>query len=333
MSIDFFSIFFYNYKKQHPSFAQIESPKRHDEDSYFRSNRNNSDDNLSFLSPINSNRRNEDFNPDLFSRQNIGENFPLQNILNEDRTMAGTTQIPDNPENNNYSLFINPIYIQSQQPNEDLDNNFNGNSLIGISFLRDQSSSNNANSIFNQNCPPIQNIGNSPNELRTRPTATQIPTNPKNNNDLLNISLSSIKSSQSINNSDDNFNENILNNNSSSGYHTNSNNRNINANQNNFPSQNIGNIPNEQRISSIATQMLANPESRAGINCHLFKVKKVLNRKRKRDNIDSDKAEIHDKNETKNILTKTKKAVYNNDIKFTNKAIEDSPDEEIKKKK
>lgn len=240
----------------------------------------------------------------MFSRQNIGENFPLQNILNEDRTMAGTTQIPDNPENNNYSLFINPIYIQSQQPNEDLDNNFNGNSLIGISFLRDQSSSNNTNSIFNQNCPPIQNIGNSPNELRTRPTPTQIPTNPKNNNDLLNISLSGIKSSQSVNNSDDNFNENILNNNSSSVYHTNSNNRNINANQNYFPSQNIGNIPNEPRISSIATQMLANPESRAGINCHLFEVKKVLNRKRKRDNIDSDKAEMHDKNETKNILTK-----------------------------
>jgi hypothetical protein len=333
MSIDSFSIFFFNYKKQHPSFDQIQSPKSQDEDSYFRLNGNNSDDNLSLLSPINSNRRNEEFNPDLFSRQNIRENFPLQNILNEDRTMAGTTQILDNPENNNYSLFRNPIYIQSQQPNDDLDNNYNGNRLIGTSFLRDEVRYNNTNSIFNQNCPPIQNIGNAPYELRTRPTATQIPTNPKNNNNLLNISLSSIKSSQSINNSDDNFNENILDNNSSSSYHTNSNNRNINVNQNNFPSQNIGYFPNEPRTSTIATQMLDNPESRAGTNYHLFEVKKVLNKKRKRDNIDSDNAKVHDKYETKNIMTKIKKAVYNNDIKFTNKSIEDSTDEEIKKRK
>ena len=49
--------------------------------------------------------------------------------------------------------------------------------------------------------------------------------------------------------------------------------------------------------------------------------------------IDSDNAKVHDKYETKNIMTKIKKAVYNNDIKFTNKTIEDSTDEEIKKRK
>jgi hypothetical protein len=42
---------------------------------------------------------------------------------------------------------------------------------------------------------------------------------------------------------------------------------------------------------------------------------------------------VHDKYEKKNILTKIKKRAYNNHIKFTNKSIDDSPDEEIKKRK
>jgi hypothetical protein len=305
-----------SYKKLNSSFDLIKTPARYDEDLYFVSNKNNSDDSLSYLLQINSNRRNEEFNPAFFSRQNFVENLPFQNIPNEERTIVGTTQIPENPENNKYSLGRNPIYIL----NEDSDKNFNENSLDGLSFRTIQSNSNNRNSNINQDYPHIQNIGNAPNEPRTSPTVIQIPVNPENNNNLLNISLTSINSSQSINNSDENFNENISDDNSLSSYHTNSNNRNTNFNQTNFPDQNIGNIPNEPR--TFATQ-----------TCHLFEVKKFLDRKRKRDKNDSDKAKVHDKYEKKNILTKIKKRAYNNHIKFTNKSIDDSSDEEIKKRK
>ena len=148
---------------------------------------------------------------------------------------------------------------------------------------------------------------------------------------MLNISLNRI--SKLINESDENFNENSLNYNSSSSYHSNSNNRNINFNQHNSPSQRIGNIPIEPRTAATATQMTDNPENRAGTTCHHFVVKKVLCKKRERDKIDSYKAEVHDKYEDKNILTKNKKAVYNNYRNFINKSIDDSPDEEIKKRK
>ena len=199
-----------SYKKLNSSFDLIKTPARYDEDLYFVSNKNNSDDSLSYLLQINSNRRNEEFNPAFFSRQNFVENLPFQNIPNEERTIVGTTQIPENPENNKYSLGRNPIYIL----NEDSDKNFNENSLDGLSFRTIQSNSNNRNSNINQDYPHIQNIGNAPNEPRTSPTVIQIPVNPENNNNLLNISLTSINSSQSINNSDENFNENISDDNS-----------------------------------------------------------------------------------------------------------------------
>lgn len=302
MSIDSFSFVFYDCKKKYPSFVLSKTPSRDNEDLYFGISRNNSDDNLFFPFQINSNRRNEEFNPGLFSRQNIGENSLFQNIFNEDRTIAETNQIPDNPENNNYSFTRNPNDIESQNSNDDSNNNFNGNSSIDISFLRDQSNSNNRYCNFNQNCPPIHNIRKAPYELRIRPTATQIPANSENNNNLLNISLNRI--SKLINDSDENFNENNLDYNSSSSYHSNSNNRNINFNQHNSPSQRIGNIPIEPRTAVTATQMPDNPENRAGTTYHHFVVKKVLGRKRERDKIDSDKAEAHDKFEYKNILTK-----------------------------
>ena len=199
-----------SYKKLNSSFDLIKTPARYDEDLYFVSNKNNSDDSLSYLLQINSNRRNEEFNPAFFSRQNFVENLPFQNIPNEERTIVGTTQIPENPENNKYSLGRNPIYIL----NEDSDKNFNENSLDGLSFRTIQSNSNNRNSNINQDYPHIQNIENAPNEPRTSPTVIQIPVNPENNNNLLNISLTSINSSQSINNSDENFNENISDDNS-----------------------------------------------------------------------------------------------------------------------
>ena len=331
MSINSFSFVFYDCKKKYPSFVLSKTPSRHDEDLYFGISRNNSDDDLFLPFQINSNRRNEEFNPGLISRQNIGENSLFQNIFNEDRTIAETNQIPDDPENNNYSFTRNPNDIESQNSNDDSNNNFNGNSSIDISFLRDQSNSNNRYCNFNQNCPPIHNIRKAPNELRIRPTATQIPANSENNNNLLNISLNKI--SKLINDSDENFNENNLDYNSSSSYHSNCNNRNINFNQHNSPSQRIGNIPIEPRTAVTATQMPDNPENRAGTTGHHFVVKKVLGRKRERDKIDSDKEEAHDKFEYKNILTKNKKAVYNNYRNFINKSIDDSPDEEIRKRK
>ena len=97
MSIDSFSFVFYDCKKKYPSFVLSKTPSRHDEDLYFGISRNNSDNNLFFPFQINSNRRNEEFNPGLLSRQNIGENSLFQNIFNEDRTIAETNQIPDNP--------------------------------------------------------------------------------------------------------------------------------------------------------------------------------------------------------------------------------------------
>mgnify|MGYP006873078268 CR=1 FL=1 len=127
----FFTDLFKYYKDLNIPIDPIPTPSRDGEDFYFDLKKNNSDDSLSFTFQINSNIRNEELNPSL-----------LSNFLNEEITIEGTTQIPVNPENNNYPLGRNPILIQLQQ-NEDSDNNFNENSLDNMSFQRVQSNSNN----------------------------------------------------------------------------------------------------------------------------------------------------------------------------------------------
>ena len=95
------------------------------------------------------------------------------------------------------------------------------------------------------------------------------------------------------------------------------------------------NIPIEVKTTAFATQMPVNPTIIDNTTSKIFEIKKekkFLGGKRKRNVIYSRKAK-HTKFEKKNILTKIKKKVYNNYLKLSNKNIEDSQDEEIKKKK
>mgnify|MGYP006873078267 CR=1 FL=1 len=124
------------------------------------------------------------------------------------------------------------------------------------------------------------------------------------------------------NNSDDYY---------SSSHISNSNNINTNFNQENIPILNIGNIPNEPRAAEPVTQISVNPGIMARSSCHIFVVnveKKIM--LGKRNEIYLNKAK-HDKYEKKNILTRIKKAGYNNHLEYTNERIKDSPDEEINK--
>jgi len=75
-------------------------------------------------------------------------------------------------------------------------------------------------------------------------------------------------------------------------------------------------------------QISVNPEINVGATRYLLEVKiekKISGEKRKRY--------VHTKYEKKNILTRIKKAAYNNYLKFINKNIEDSQDEEIKRRR
>ena len=94
------------------------------------------------------------------------------------------------------------------------------------------------------------------------------------------------------------------------------------------------NIPNEGMTSTAATPISANPEIRVKSIPPIFKIQKVKKKfigRRNRDIVYLYKAK-HTKFEMKDILTKIKKAAYNNFLRLINKNIKDSKDEEIKKR-
>ena len=94
------------------------------------------------------------------------------------------------------------------------------------------------------------------------------------------------------------------------------------------------NIPNEGMTTTAATRMPANPEIRINTIPLVFKIEKVKKKfigRRNRDIAYLYEAE-HTKFEKKNMLTRIKKASYNNFLKNSNKNIKDSKDEEIKKR-
>ena len=94
------------------------------------------------------------------------------------------------------------------------------------------------------------------------------------------------------------------------------------------------NIPNEGMTTTAATRMPANHEIRVKTTPPIFKIEKLKKKfigRRNRDMVYLYKAE-HTKFEKKDVLTKIKKAAYNNFLELTNKNIKDSKDEEIKKR-
>jgi len=94
------------------------------------------------------------------------------------------------------------------------------------------------------------------------------------------------------------------------------------------------NIPNEGMSTTTATRMPANHEIRVKTTPPIFKIEKLKKKfigRRNRDIVYLYEAE-HTKFEKKDVLTKIKKAAYNNFLELTNKNIKDSKDEEIKKR-
>ena len=92
-------------------------------------------------------------------------------------------------------------------------------------------------------------------------------------------------------------------------------------------------IPNEVMTTAAVTQMPANPEISVQ-RTPIFEIKKVKHKfigRRRKNKIYTYKAE-HTKKETKNMLTKIKKASYNNYLDLINNNIKDSKDEEIRKR-
>ena len=93
------------------------------------------------------------------------------------------------------------------------------------------------------------------------------------------------------------------------------------------------NIPNEAMTTGATTQMPANPEVRVKkVIFRITKEKHKLIGRRKKNRIYGYPAN-HTKFEPKNILTRNKKAAYNNFLAYFNKSIKNSKDEEIKKRK
>jgi len=229
--------------------------------------------------------------------------------------------------NNDDSSYLNndQIYSPSDQ-DEDLFYNLNNNNFSWEFHII----SNRSNDVFNQDGPLQQNNEDIlfSNEERTMEGMTQNPDHHEINNYHLNNYSNYIPEEQINEDSDDNFNDKNLDNNPSSSFQNNSNIRKINVKQEKFSGKSKKNIANEP-ITKIATnQITANPEINVGTTSYFFDVKinkNFLGKKRKKY--------IHTKYEKKNILTRIKKAAYNNYLKFTNKSIEHSQDEEIKKKR
>jgi hypothetical protein len=108
---------------------------------------------------------------------------------------------------------------------------------------------------------------------------------------------------------------------------------NVNALMQNFE-QHIQNNPHEAWITEVETQMHTNPEILVNVRrtYPIFRTEKTTIGRRKKDRIYLNKAK-HTRSEKKNVLTRNKKASYNNFLDYFNKEIKNTKDKEIQKEK